>query len=243
MTGVPRSIETAVDQAKEATQAAIQAGLPRIVVDLNIPELKAMPIAEQFYPLMGELELPFKMFFPDAGAAALARRDWDNPEFSIRGINEFKGRLEAEDEACLIIEPSAVEVNDVEALCNEATGKYVIMLNPKLEDIAVVGIGYAARQLRDRFLSTLETAYYLQPLEGATLLRIYPGPWQVWGETEDDNYELLGEFPTKPSAEAIANLFEDDTSEDDNGSSSPANRPKKGGLFAELSQFIKALTQ
>ena len=174
MTGVPRSIETAVDQAKEATQAAIQAGLPRIVVDLNIPELKAMPIAEQFYPLMGELELPFKMFFPDAGAAALARRDWDNPEFSIRGINEFKGRLEAEDEACLIIEPSAVEVNDVEALCNEATGKYVIMLNPKLEDIAVVGIGYAARQLRDRFLSTLETAYYLQPLEGATLLRIYP---------------------------------------------------------------------
>jgi hypothetical protein len=199
MTGVPRSIETAVDQAKAATRAAIQAGLPRIVVNLNIPELKVMPVAEQFYPLLSELELPFKMYFPDAGAAALARRDWDNPEFSIRGINEVKGRLEADDEACLIIEPSAVEVNEVEALCNEATGKYVVMLNPKLEDIAVVGIGYAARQLRDRFLSTLETAYYLQPLQGATLLRIYPGPWQVWGETAEDDYELLGEFPTKPS--------------------------------------------
>ncbi|MEM7649731.1 MAG: DUF1995 family protein, partial [Cyanobacteria bacterium P01_A01_bin.70] len=230
MTGVPRSIETAVDQAKAATRAAIQAGLPRIVVDLNIPELKAMPIAEQFYPLMEELELPFKMFFPDAGAAALARRDWQNPEFSIRGINEFKGRLESNDEACLIIEPSAVEVTAVEALCNEATGKYVIMLNPKLEDIAVVGIGYAARQLRDRFLSSLETAYYLQPLEGATLLRIYPDPWQVWGETEEDEYELLGEFSAKPSAEAIANLFanEDD---DSDGTTLPAKRPQKGGLF------------
>jgi hypothetical protein len=242
MTGVPRSIEAAVDQAKEATRAAIQAGLPRLVVDLNIPELKVMPIAEQFYPVLTELGLTFKLFFPDAGAAALARRDWHNPDFSIRGINEAKGRLEPDDEACLVIEPSAVEVNDVEELCNEATGKYVVLLNPKLEDIATIGIGYAGRQLRERFLSTLEYAYYLQPLEGATLLRIYPGPWQVWGETGEDDYELLGEFPTRPSGEAIANLFADNA-DDTDGSGPPVARPKKGGLFSELGQFIRALTQ
>jgi len=243
MTGVPRSIEAAVEQAKEATRAAIQAGLPRLVVDLNIPELKVMPIAEQFYLVLQELELPFKMFFPDAGAAALARRDWDNPAFSIRGINEFKGRLEPEDEAFLVVEPSAVEVNDVEALCNEATGKYVVMLNPKLEDVAIIGIGYAGRQLRERFLSTLEYVYYLQPLEGATLLRAYPGPWQVWGETADDNYELLGEFSSKPSGEAIDNLFADETDDDSDSPQPPIKRPKKGGLLAELGQFIRALTQ
>ncbi|MEM1311260.1 MAG: DUF1995 family protein [Cyanobacteria bacterium P01_H01_bin.153] len=243
MTGVPRSIEAAIDQAKEATRAAVAAGLARIVVDLNIPELKVMPIAEQFYPVLEELGLQFKLYFPDAGAAALARRDWDNPEFSIRGINEAKGRLEPDDDACLVIEPSAVEVNDVEALCNEAVGKYVVMLNPKLEDIAIVGIGYAARQLRDRFLSTLETAYYLQPLEGATLLRLYPGPWQVWGETEDDDYELVGEFSSKPSNEAIANLFDDNVNETSDGSPPQSQRPKKGGFFAELGQFIRALTQ
>lgn len=242
MTEVPRSIEAAVDQAKDATRAAIAAGLPRIVVDLNIPELKALPIAEQFYPVLAELGLSFKLFFPDAGAAALARRDWDNPEFSIRGINEVKGRLEADDDACLVVEPSAVEVNDVEALCNEAAGKYVVLLNPKLEDVAIVGIGYAGRQLRDRFLSTLEYCYYLQPLEGATLLRVYPGPWQVWGETADDSYELLGEFSTKPSGEAIANLFADESDDGDDGKPS-GNRPKKSGLFAELGQFIRALTQ
>jgi hypothetical protein len=242
MTGVPRSIEAAVEQAKTATRAAIQAGVPRIVVDLNIPELKALPIAQQFYPVLAELGLSFKLFFPDAGAAALARRDWDNPEFSIRGINETKGRLEADDDACLVVEPSAVEVNDVEALCNDAAGKYVVLLNPKLEDIAIIGIGYAGRQLRDRFLSTLEYCYYLQPLEGATLLRMYPGPWQVWGETGDDDYELLGEFPTKPSSEAIANLFADDADADDDGKP-PTSRPKKSGLFAELGQFIRALTQ
>ena len=241
MTAVPRSIEAAVAQAKTATRAAIEAGIPRIVVDLNIPELKALPIAEQFYPVLAELGLSFKVYFPDAGAAALARRDWQDPAFSIRGINEFKGRLEPEDEACLVIEPSAVEVNEVEALCNEATGKYVVLLNPKLEDIAVVGIGYTARQLRDRFLSTLESCYYLQPLEGATLLRVYPGPWQVWGETEDDDYELLGEFAQKPSGEEMANLFADEEAQAGDGTS--PTRPKKGGLFAELGQFIRALTQ
>ncbi|MEM9505803.1 MAG: DUF1995 family protein, partial [Cyanobacteria bacterium P01_E01_bin.43] len=52
MTAVPRSIEAAVEQAKTATRAAIEAGIPRIVVDLNIPELKALPIAEQFYPVL-----------------------------------------------------------------------------------------------------------------------------------------------------------------------------------------------
>ncbi len=242
MTGVPQNLEETVEQAKAATRAAIQAGLPRILVQINIPELKIQPIAEMFYPVLAELGLQFKLYFPDAGAAALARRDWHNPNFSIRGINEAKGRLEAEDDACLIIEPSAVEVNDVEALCNEAVGKFVVMLNPKLEDIATIGIGYAGRQLRERFLSTLESVYYLEPLEGATLLRIYPGPWQVWGETPDEDYELLGEFAQKPSGEAIANLFAA-TTPPPNPSEPLPSRPKKGGLLTELGQFIKALTQ
>lgn len=244
MTGVPRSLEDAIAQAKVATHAAIEAGLPRILVEIVIPELKIMPVAEQVYPLFEEMGLQFKVYFPDAGAAALAKRDWGNPEFSIRGINEMKGRIEPDDEAFLIIEPSSVEVNDVEAFCNEATGRYVVMLNPKLEDIATIGIGYAGRQLRERFLSTLESVYYLQPLEGATILRQYPGPWQVWGETAEDDYELLGEFPTKPSGEAIATLFaaEAEATPAEPGAPQP-RKPKKAGLFAELQSFLRALSQ
>ncbi len=244
MTGVPRSLEAAIEQAKEATRAAIQAGVPRILVEINIPELKILPIAQSFYPLLEAMDLKFKVYFPDAGAAALAKRDWGNPDFSIRGINEAKGRLEPDDEAFLIIEPSSVEVNEVEAFCDAAVGRYVVMLNPKLEDIATIGIGYAGRQLRERFLSTLESCYYLQPLEGATILRCYPGLWQVWGETADDSYELLGEFPRKPSGEAIANLFATETEASASDDGPPAHtRPKKKGLFGELGQFIRALTQ
>lgn len=243
--GVPPSLEAAVDQARAATHAAIAAGVPRILVEIAIPELKIQPVAEQFYPLFHDLGMQFKVYFPDAGAAALAKRDWGNPDFSIRGINEIKGRIEPDDEAYLIIEPSSVEVNQVEEFCNEAAGKFVVMLNPKLEDIATIGIGYAGRQLRERFLSTLESCYYLQPLEGATLLRIYPGPWQVWGDAAEDGYELLGEFPQKPSGEAIANLFAPDpaTPETSDGNAAPRAKPKKAGFLAELQSFLRALSQ
>jgi len=42
-----------------------------------------------------------------------------------------------------------------------------------------VGIGYAARQLRERFLSILESCYYFRPLESAIVYRSYPSMWQV----------------------------------------------------------------
>jgi hypothetical protein len=242
-TGVPRSLEAAIEQARIATRAAIEAGVPRILVEIAIPELKIMPVAQQFYPLFEEMGLQFKLYFPDAGAAALAKRDWGNPDFSIRGINEAKGRIADDDEAFLIIEPSSVEVNDVEAFCNDAVGKFVVMLNPKLEDIATIGIGYAGRQLRERFLSTLESCYYLQPLEGATILRAYPGAWQVWGETEDDSYELMAEFPQKPSGETLAKLFAPEAEPGSDATTSGKVRPKKAGFFSELQNFLRALSQ
>jgi hypothetical protein len=238
---VPRSLEAAIAQAKTATAAALTAGVPRILVEICIPELKIMPVAQQFYPLLEEMGLQFKVYFPDAGAAALAKRDWGNPDFSIRGINEAKGRIEPDDDAFLIIEPSAVEVTEVEAFCNEAMGKSVVMLNPQLEDIAIVGIGYTARQLRERFVSTLESGYYLKPLDGATLLRCYPGPWQVWAETSDDDYELMAEFPSKPSGEAIAKLFEGEG--DEANPDGALSKPRKPGFFGELQQFLRALSQ
>jgi len=242
MTDIPVSIEAAVAQARVATQAAIQAGVPRMMVQLVYPELEGMPIAEQFYPVLQELGLTFKLYFPDAGAAALARRDWGNPDFVVRGIGELKAVMEPEDQAYLFVEPSSIEVSQVEDMCTEAGDRFVIMLNPKLEDVATIGIGYAGRQLRERFLSTLEPIYYLRPLDGAVLLRRYPDPWQVWQETAT-GYELLAEVPEKPSGEALDRiLFGESTADPSAPGATPAPR-KRGGFLSELQGFIRALTQ
>ncbi|GAC1493375.1 MAG: hypothetical protein NVS2B14_06490 [Chamaesiphon sp.] len=97
----------------------------------------------------------------------------------------------------LLVEPSSVEIVQVEQLCQAASSRPVVLLTPRLEDAATIGIGYASRQLRDRFINTLETCYYIRPLNGAALFRCYPSPWQVWLEMDND-YKLIAEESQKP---------------------------------------------
>lgn len=245
MADIPNNLEEAIEQSKGATRTAIQSGVARMLVEFVYPELKVMPVAAQFYPVLQEMGLKFKMFFPDAGAAALARRDWGNPDFSIRGLGERSDQIEPDDEAYLFVEPSSVEVNTVEEMCNEMVGRPVIMLNPRLEDIAIIGIGYAGRQLRERFLSTLESAYYLRPMAGALLFRCYPDPWQLYREIGEGQYELLAEFPQKPSGESIDRLLIGEDAVDATAEAAGESKPKarRGGFLSELQSFIRALTQ
>ncbi|MEM9485892.1 MAG: DUF1995 family protein [Cyanobacteria bacterium P01_F01_bin.116] len=237
MSDLPNSLEETIDQAIVSTKAAIEDGITRLQVEMVIPELKQQPIAERFLSLFQDLGLQFKVFFPDAGAAALAKRDWNNPDFTIRGINEIQATIEPDDEAFLIVNPSAVEVQDVEKLCNEAQDRTVIILNPTLEDVSIVGIGYAARQLRERFLSTLTSCYYYRPMPDAAVLRRHPSGWQVWQDM-GEQYELQAELPERPSSEVLDKiLYGGDESED-----GIAPKPKKS-LLGEVQKFLRALSQ
>ncbi|MBX2863726.1 MAG: DUF1995 family protein [Leptolyngbyaceae cyanobacterium MAG.088] len=237
MSDLPKSLEETIDQAIASTKAAIEDGVTRLQVEMVIPELKQQPIAERFLSLFQELGLQFKVLFPDAGAAALAKRDWDNPDFTIRGINEIQATVDPDDEAILVINPSAVEVEDVEKLCNAAQDRPVIILNPTLEDVSIVGIGYAARQLRERFLSTLTSCYYYRPMEDAAVLRRHPGGWQVWQDM-GEQYELQAELSERPSSEALEKILYG-SEESETGT---APKPKKS-LLGEVQKFLRALSQ
>ena len=243
---IPTTLPVATEQAKAATQAALDAGVTCLQVDMAIPELKHQPIAEQFLPLFEGKQ--FKVLFPDAGAAALARRDWNNPDFTIRGLGELLDPVDPDDDMYLVVNPSSVEVSKVEALYNAAMDQPVILLNPKLEDVAVVGIGYAARQLRDRFLSQIETCYYLRPVDQGAVYRCYPGPWQIWRETAPDEYELVQDCPSKPSGEDIDRILYNEAADSSDPTADEASRDSSGkgrkkGLFSELQQFLRALSQ
>lgn len=244
---IPNSIEEATEQAKAAVQAALANGVNRLQVEMVIPELTHQPIAEQFLESFQSQQ--FKVLFPDAGAAALARRDWNNPDFTIRGLGELANPVEPDDDLYLVINPSSVEVALVESLCNEATDRPVILINPQLEDVAVVGIGYAARQIRERFLSQIETCYYIRPLDAAAVYRCYPGPWQIWKETAPNQYEWLADLPNRPSGEDIERILyteQDDSANNASGSGTPPSTSPKGrkkSIFSELQQFLRALSQ
>lgn len=242
MTTLPDGLDEAIAQAKDATIAALADGWTRIQVELVIPELKIMPVAEKFLPAVEDRGAALRVFFPDPGAAALARRDWGDKPYGIRGIGELKAQIQPEETLFLFIEPSSVEVEDVEKLCNEAGDRPVVFLNPRLEDVATIGIGYAARQLRERFLNTFDSCYYICALEGALIFRCYPSPWQVWKEVEE-GYELMADFPHRPTNDELDQLFY--PSDSDSADADPSLEPpsKKRGFFGELQNFLRALSQ
>ncbi len=247
MTSQPASIPLPNDNAEAAAQAltaaksALDSGLTRIQVELKIPEIKVQPIAKDFIAGFADYGDRLRIFFPDAGSAALARRDWGETEFAIRGISDMNAAIQEDEELFIFVEPSSVEVREVEQLCEQAGDRPVIFLNPALEDVATIGIGYAGRQLRERFLSQIESCYYIRPLDAAALFRCYPGDWQIWLEKED-SYEKIADYPERPNGETIDNLFMSLASNSD-GEDSNAPRPAKVGFLTQMQRFFNALSQ
>jgi hypothetical protein len=246
MAQLPESLDEAIAQAREATTAAIADGYNRVMVEILFPELKGMPIAKDFLPAFSDLGSQVRVFFPDAGAAALAKRDWGEVAFKIDylGTNPdlVAEKIQPEDKVLLVVEPSSVEVSQAEKLCLAAGDRAVVMLIPKLEDTSIVGIGLAARQLRERFLNNLVSCYHLRPLEGAAVFRCYPGDWQVLRETPD-GYELVVERSQKPVGEEVTDILTgSDRNSDSNNQGENTPQYKRPGFLANLQQMWRALT-
>lgn len=249
----PTTLESAIAQAKQSTVAALEAGLNRLQVELKVPEiaLKAEMIGKEFADLFADdYGSSLKVLFPDTGAAALARRNWSDVDFQVNDLGSrntpIEKKVSEEDQFFIVVSPSAVEVQKVEKLCNLAGDRPVILLIPQLEDVATVGIGYAARQLRERFLSTLESCFYLQPLDEAAILKRFPSGWQLWLEKENNTYEFFCEEPEKPVGDDLDRLLRkaagEDVSQEENAIF--ANKSgKKQNLFSSLQRFLKALSQ
>jgi hypothetical protein len=243
MAELPKTLEEAITQSREAVKSALADSVTRIQVDFLLPELKFMPVAEQFLPVFTEYESRVKVFFADAGAAALARRDWQDVPFKVEDIGtgraaSLQTKIQPEDEIFLFIAPTSVEVPQLEKMCKIIDTRPIVLLNPRLEDSGVVGIGYAARETRRRFISTIESCYYLRPVDDeSALFRCYPGQWEVWLESNNE-YEKIAELPKRPSGDEIDMILMKGQPTTTN-EGTPAKKPS---VFKSLQRFMKALS-
>ena len=246
MNTFPPTLDAAVEQAKSAAQKAIADGYRLIQVELVIPEiaLKSEALAFEFAQLFAENETKVKVMFPDTGASALAKRNWGEQPFSVTDMGSrftsIETQVAEEDEMFIVACPSAVEVDRAEKLSQIAGDRPVLFLIPQLEDVAIVGIGLAARQLRDRFIKNIYSCYYLRPLEAGAILKDHPSAWQIWLEKEE-NYELATELATKPMGEDLERLMISLTNPE--GENSDSKAKKKPSLLGNLQKFLKALSQ
>ena len=246
MNTFPETLDIAVEQAKTATKAAIADGYKLVQVELVIPEiaLQSEGLALEFANLFADYGSGVKVMFPDSGAAALAKRNWGEQTFQVTDMGSrftsIETQVSPEDEIFIVTCPSAVEVERAEKLTQIAGDRPVVFLIPQLEDVAVVGIGLAARQLRERFIKNIYSSYYLRPIEGGAILRCHPSRWQIWLEKES-GYELATELSSKPMGEDLERLMMQLTAPEGEANSQPAR--KKPSLLGNLQKFLKALSQ
>ena len=188
-----------------------------------------------------------RIYFPDEGSAALARRDWKSTvppcvEFSSCGGVQVADV--SSDVIILFYCPRASEAEFVEEILyktEESRGDELIMtvmVNPLLVDMGVTGFGMAGRMLRERLIDGLIPAYYLRTLQWGALTRVWPQLFTVWQEDEDaeGGYRMikaLDQLPSNPEVEDIYDI--------ENGAMSA---PQEGfGLLNALGDFVNGMTK
>ena len=214
---LPGDLAQACEQAIQATRLAIQAGYRRLLIEILAPDIKPEVLARPFLEL---LQPPALVLFSDAGGAALAQREWGSLPDGMQ-LQSLTARTQpTPDQSVLFVRPAVYNLDQVERVCQVVSGgdpsglaakgrdpKPVVLLNPQLQDAAAVGVGLAGRRLRQRFLSSFETSYYLRSLLEGALFRAYPDPWSLWQQEEPGLYSVLQTFRARPSGEEVAELF------------------------------------
>lgn len=204
---LPLDLHAAEQQALEAVlQALADNPRGRWTLDWRFEGLRLLPVVLRLSEALQASHPGLRLLFPDAGAAALARRD--APEQAER-IADFRGHRRqglADPEGAapgplLAVAPNQADYDDFELLCADHRGA-VVVINGSLED-AAVGIGSVARERRRGFLAQWQAAYHLQPLDGAALRRAFPAPWELYRQ-DPDGFRLAACFDSRPDGEQQA---------------------------------------
>ena len=204
---LPADLLSAESQMLIAVEAAIQSGDGRRwSAALRFENLRMLPVALRLARSLVASGQSLVMVWPDAGAAALARRDAEDLSTCIQDFNQLKrSATEEPDERLLLaVMPTPADYEDFQPLCEAHAGP-VLMLNGRLED-AAVGIGSVARERRKGFVASWKQAYWLQPLDGGALLRCYPDDWRLYRQ-DPDGYRQVSVQPSRPDPDTTAALL------------------------------------
>lgn len=204
-------------------------------------------------PEKGEWDGPTtRIYFPDEGNAALAKRDWaakdGNGEALVPQCVEFSslgGVKVADTEKDSIVFyfcPKASESNFVEEILyeSEKSDKMVlsVFVNPLLVDMGVTGFGMAGRMLRERLIDPLTNVYYLRTLSWGALTRTWPREFTVWQEEENaqGGYKLIKTLDTLPSNPEVEDIY-------DIANGIQDERKEGMGFLNAIGDFVNGMTQ
>jgi hypothetical protein len=199
---LPPDLRTAETEALAALSSALaEAPHGRWTLELRFEGMRILPVALRLADQLPRGGKDLRLLFPDAGAAALARRDGGELASCIASFADQRRRQEQEGPSeglLLMVRPSQAEYEEVEAVCGNHRGA-AVLINPALVD-AAVGVGSVARQRRRGFLAQWQAAYALIPEIDRALRRAHPGPWELY-RLDPDGFRPCAEFEQRPDME------------------------------------------
>lgn len=209
---LPPDLRQAEAQLREALHSALgSGGRGRWTIELRFEGLRLLPLAMRLAQALEGEGGELRVLCPDAGATALARRDYPGLAPLISSLGDHRRQQGDKDQGpgdqsagpplLLVVGPGPSDYELVEGVCTAHPGA-VVLLNPTLED-AAVGIGSVARSRRKGFLAQWQVAYALQPFANGALRRAFPGDWELY-RLDPQGFRLAGAFPQKPSSEEQA---------------------------------------
>ncbi|QEY31716.1 DUF1995 family protein [Synechococcus sp. RSCCF101] len=206
---LPADLRSAERDAQQALQAALaQQENGRWTAEFRFEGLKLLPLALRWLQTRLEEPDPGLLLLPDAGAAALARRDAPDLATRISTLREERERQKGGSPCnglLIAVGPDPSDYELMQEVCEAHPGS-VLMLNGRLED-AAVGIGSVARERRKGFISTWSSAYTLQPLAGGALQHCLPADWEIYRQ-DPDGYRLVATAQERPDSEAIGTALD-----------------------------------
>jgi hypothetical protein len=189
-----------------------------------------------------------RVYFPDEGNAALARRDWAAANPDLPSCVQFSscGGVQVQDISNDVLVfffcPKASESEQVEELLRKTEEKatnllLTVFVNPNLVDMGVTGFGMAGRMLRERLLDGLMGTYYLRTLAWGALTRSWPNAYSIWQEDTkaDGGYRLIKTMNYLPSNPEVEDIFDAENS-DGSGSNGKGSNP-----LDQLGDFVQGM--
>ena len=199
----PDLLKAEADLLKAVKAAIASPDGSRWGATLRFENLRLLPVALRLAEALIAVDSGVRILWPDAGAAALARRDAPQLASAIADFNQWSSQPES-DALLLVVGPQPSDYDVFMALCETHRG-VVVMLNGRLED-AAVGIGSVARQRRRGFVSSWQQAYWLQPLDGGALMRVFPEDWALFRQ-DPDGFRWLSSSADRPDPESLNALL------------------------------------
>lgn len=244
---LPSGLEGAIQQSAHASATFVSSGGMRAIVELLIPQLQFLDDAGAQAELW-ELSRKFlitlaeetgnqrvKAIFPDAGATALLRHQWQDSAFGFSSLGD-RNPVDKEDKIVVMVVPDYQMLGYVERIASNLSDdlpRPLIMWNPRLVS-QDVGVGINVRRLRRNFLSTFTVVYSMRPLPSGAVFRCYPGLWKVFYDDKfrPNRYLLAKEQIRCPTSDELEIIFGDVDDKQEKGTS----------LLDQAAAFVSSIT-